>query len=33
MDSSQQEDEILKAILMRIASSGGPVTLSIPPVG
>jgi hypothetical protein len=33
MDSSQEEDEILKAILMRIASSGGPVMLGIPPIG
>jgi hypothetical protein len=33
MDPAQQEDEILKAILLRIASSGGPVMVSIPLIG
>ena len=33
LDPSHKRDEILEAILLRIASSGGPVTMSIPPIG
>lgn len=33
MNTAHKEDEILQAILMKIASSGGPVTLRIPPLG
>lgn len=33
MDSAQNQDEILNAILLRIASSGGPVTMGISPMG
>lgn len=33
MDPAQKPDVILQEILLRVASSGGPLTMSIPPIG